>query len=256
MLFSFPLLYTMEVWWAGFIVPPHSLLILIFVTLLLLLGYNRFSGMHPDSTWGEVVIDSIEELGLGLIMSTGILFMINRIGVSMSTDEILGKVVIEAMAASIGISIGTAQLGAGDAGGKRGPKVPSERDKIGLSVIAVCGAIIVGANVAPTEEIVMIALEAEPVHILLMVLFSLVMSTVILYFSNFRGSLEPEGDSLLFEMTFDVMLCYVLSLGTSAFLLWFFDRFTGVSFWFIFSQCVVLGVLTTLGASAGRLLIK
>lgn len=256
LLFSFPLLYTMEVWWAGFIVPPHSLLILVFVTFLLLLGYNRFSGMHPDSTWREVAIDSMEELGLGLITSCGILFLLNRINGSMAVDEVMGKVIIEAMAVSIGLSIGTSQLGAGNGGGKVGDRDPSEQNKVGLSVLAVCGALVVGANVAPTEEIVMIALEAEPHHILFMAILSLLMSVVILYFSNFRGSVSGMTDDILYEFTFDIALSYVLALGTAAFLLWFFGRFANMSFWFVVAQCVVLGVMTTLGASAGRLLIR
>ncbi|EJF10080.1 hypothetical protein O71_11249 [Pontibacter sp. BAB1700] len=63
LLFSFPLLFTMEVWWAGFIATPFQLLIMVVVTYLLLLGYNRYAGMRPGASWRSVFIDSVEEMG-------------------------------------------------------------------------------------------------------------------------------------------------------------------------------------------------
>jgi len=51
-----------------------------------------------------------------------------------------------------------------------------------------------------TEEIVVIVVGAEPVHILAMALVSLVQSAVVLFFSNFRG--PPQASSnLFFEMS-------------------------------------------------------
>lgn len=221
--------------------------------------------MRPDATWKEVMIDSIEEMGIGLILSTGILLILNRIQVgSISSDEMMGKIIIEAMIISIGVSIGTAQLGAGSRSGKEkdGKTGDSEssdspsNNKMAVSVLAVCGAIIIGSNVAPTEEILLIAIEATPIHILLMALFSLTMSIVIVYFSNFRGTSPERPDNFIYELTFETSICYLIALGVAAFLLWFFDRFEGISLWVVVAQCVALGVLTSLGSSAGRLLIK
>ncbi|GAB3200042.1 putative integral membrane protein (TIGR02587 family) [Pontibacter aydingkolensis] len=256
LLFSFPLLYTMEVWWTGFIADPLDLMILVVVTYLLLLGYNRFAGMHPDASWKHVFIDSVEEMGIGLLISFGVLLMLNRIRLSgMGIDEVMGKVIIEAMAVSIGVSIGTAQLGANEEEEKR-QKSRERKTKVGFFVLGICGAIIVGGNVAPTEEIVMIAMEAAPGHILAMALVSLLISIIVVFFSDFKGTARRSRNGLLFDMTFDTCVSYITALGVSAFVLWFFGRFDGVSFWVAFQQVVVLGVLSSLGASAGRLLIK
>lgn len=277
LLFSFPLLYTMEVWWAGFIVPPFALLIVVFTTFLVLIGYNTFAGIRPDASWREVIIDSFEEMGLGLVLSFGMLLMLHRIDIgNMAIDEMIGKVVIEAMAASIGISVGTAQLGAGKGGGKKNEKQANDGDnkkkdekedkknnksayikkKAEIVVLAICGGIIIGANVAPTQEVLMIAVEADPVHILVMAVFSLFISVVVVYFSDFKGSAPKKPDNLTYEITFNTCLCYLVALSTSAFFLWFFGHFENISFWNAFSQVIVLGVLSSLGASAGRLLIK
>ena len=259
LLFSFPLLYTMEVWWAGFIASPASLLILMCVTFLLLLGYNHFAGLRPDSSWGEVMIDSVEEMGLGLVISFAVLLMLNRIHIgSMAVDEIVGKIVIEAMVVSIGVSIGTAQLGAEKEGGKKqqGNDKAERNSKIGIVVLAMCGSIVIGSNVAPTEEVLMIAVEAQPLHIFIMSLVSILISIVVVFFSDFKGSYKKKPDNFIYQLIFDTCICYVVALGISAFVLWFFGRFENMSFWNVFAQIIVLGVLSSLGASAGRLLIK
>lgn len=266
LLFSFPLLFTMEVWWAGFIASPLQLLIMVVVTYLLLLGYNRYAGMRAEASWRSVFIDSVEEMGFGIVISFCVLFVLNRIQLSgMSIDEIMGKIIIEAMAVSIGVSIGTAQLGTVDedeeeteahAKASESGMQTGLRSKISLVVLALCGSVVIGGNVAPTEEVVMLAVEAKPFHILLMALLSLALSVVVVYFSDFRGSGSHKTGNLAFAITFDTCLSYLTALTASAFLLWFFGRFDGVPFDIAFAQCVVLGVLASLGASAGRLLIK
>lgn len=66
LIFGFPLLYTMEVWWHGFIAGPLQFLVLLCVTFMLLLGYNRYAGMHPSVFWRSILVDSVEEMGIGL----------------------------------------------------------------------------------------------------------------------------------------------------------------------------------------------
>ncbi|WP_299754610.1 TIGR02587 family membrane protein [uncultured Pontibacter sp.] len=271
LLFSFPLLYTMEVWWAGFIASPLQLLLLVAVTYLLLLGYNRFAGMRPDVSWKSVMVDSVEEIGIGLLLSFAVLYMLNRIEFAeMSIDEIMGKVIIEAMAVSIGVSVGTAQLGVNEENAEGLDQAEKEekqqaekrnegslyRSKLSVSVLALCGAILVGGNVAPTEEVLKIALDASAGNILTMALVSILLSMVILYFSDIKGKMDNNIRDLLYHITFDTCISYVIGLAAAAFMLWFFGRFDGVSFWVAFCQSITLGVLTSLGASAGRLLIK
>ncbi|MBB6611713.1 TIGR02587 family membrane protein [Pontibacter sp. Tf4] len=260
LLFSFPILYTMEVWWAGFHATPLQLLVLMLVSYLLLLGYNRYAGMRPGVTWRSVLIDSVEEMGIGFVMSFTVLWMLNRIqpGVT-SFDEMMGKVIIEAMAVSVGVSIGTAQLGDKVAEEEQEDE-RLEREKqpmhIGMAALAFCGAIIIGGNVAPTEEVVMLAMEATPTHILAMALISLLLSIIVVYFSDFKGTKDRHMKSFWFWFILDTCVSYLVALAASALALWFFGRFDGVSFWMAFSQTIVLGVLSSLGASAGRLLIK
>src|SRR5690606_30357873 len=116
LLFSLPLLYTMEIWRIGFLSDPGALLAYVGVTLLLLLGYNRYAGMRRDANWWEVFVDSIEEMGIGLVVAAAVLFMLGQLTFQMSLFEVVGKIVAESMTVAVGVSIGTAQLGLSEDG--------------------------------------------------------------------------------------------------------------------------------------------
>jgi putative integral membrane protein (TIGR02587 family) len=267
LLFSLPLLFTMELWWAGFTTNPLPLVACIVVTYILLLGYNRYAGLRATATWGEVAIDSVEEMGIGFIVSFLVLLMLKRIDFGMmSLPEIMGKTILEGMMIAIGVSVGTAQLGISEP-----EELSTEHDTfsvdsidnsesntsiISQSVLAVCGSILVGGNIAPTDEVEMLAVEATPLHLLFMVLMSLIVSSVILFFSDFKGTRATENASVPYQITFGTCLCYTIAFLASALVLWFFGRFDSVDISLKIAQCIVLSVPATMGASAGSLLIK
>jgi len=260
LLFSLPLLYTMEVWWAGFISRPWHLLLYLATGFLLLFGYNRYAGLHEDASWLEVGFEAVEEMGLGLLVAAGILWLLGQIDGTMPPNEIIGKIVVEAVTVAIGVSVGAAQLSTGDgkgqgmAGSGDGERPLSLGGQI---VLAVCGAVLFASNVAPTEEVVLIALEATRWKIFGLAVLSFGVGGVILFYSDFKGtggmrSAEDGVGTMLLRMS----LNYALALAASAFILWFFGRFDGVSPGIAIAQIVVLGVASSIGASAGRVLLR
>ncbi len=258
LIFSLPLLYTMEMWWQGFSAHPSRLLLYVFATFGLLLGYNRFAGLRHDATFAEVVIDSVEELGLGLALSGAILLLLGRISPGQPFNEIIGQIVIEAMPVAIGISVGTAQLGGGqgDAQNDGGSEGDESESAFGQIAIALCGAVLFAFNVAPTEEIILLAVESSPWHLLAMALVSLFLAALILHFSEFHGAERFAETSGALDVVVSVAITYATALVASAALLWFFGRFDGAALPVCVAQTVVLGVAGTIGASAGRLLLQ
>ena len=257
LLFSLPLLYTMEVWWAGFTSHPWRLAAYVAATLVLLLGYNYFVGLRRDSCFSEVVIDSFEELGLGLLVALLVLWLLGRVTAGMPLGEVVGKTVIEAMTVAIGVSVGTAQLGPGeddDRGvGGRGAKSVGFGGQV---VIALCGAVLFAANVAPTEEVVMIAVEVSAWRLLGLSALSLALGALILYYSEFAGSTRHVVFDRHHDVLVGTVVTYAVALAASAAILLFFGRFEGQALGVCVAQTVVLGVAATLGASAGRLLLQ
>ncbi|MGI9067991.1 MAG: DUF2391 family protein, partial [Pyrinomonadaceae bacterium] len=168
LMFSLPLLYTMEVWWAGFIAHPWRLLIYMLATFVLLLGYNRYGGLRRDATKMEVAIDSVEVMGLGLVIAGVVLVLLGRITLEMPVNEIAGLIVVEAMTVAIGVSVGTAQLGAGGEEDEGLGETPNKNDiHFGSQMVfAFCGALLFAANIAPTEEVVILAIETSWVRLM------------------------------------------------------------------------------------------
>jgi putative integral membrane protein (TIGR02587 family) len=271
LLFSLPLLYTMEMWEMGLIAEPARLLVGLGFGFLLLLGYNRFAGLRCDASLTEVVIDSVEELGLGLVLAATILWLLGSIDGDTRMPEVMGKVVIEGLAVAIGVSVGTAQLG-GESPGVVGDAVKNpyiEHRPVSLTqtlhgpswfaaqlTLATCGAVLIAANVAPTEEIEDIARGISVFQQFGLTGLTLAIGALVLYLSNFRGSRIHVLYHARMDVLFGALATYLISMLAAAALLWFFGRFDGNGPAFCLAETIVLGLPTAIGASAGRLLLQ
>lgn len=252
LIFSLPLLYTMEMWWAGIELHPLRQLALLAFTFMLLLGYNRFAGLRKDESWLEVVIDSVEELGIGLALSAVCLTVLGRVELSDPLREMLGKIVVEAAMIAIGVSVGTAQLGAAGDENEEGMGDCHSPGFLGQLMLAGCGAVLLAASVAPTEEIQLLAYEASPIHLFGVIVCSLGVVGTILYLSEFRGA---ERHVRLGTWT-GIFATYCVALVAGVGCLWVFGKLDGLELCAVLNQAVILGFPASLGASAGRLLVQ
>lgn len=254
LLFSLPMLYTMEMWWAGFIVSPLRLIVYLITGLFILLVYNHYVGIRKSHTVLEGISESVEEMGIALLLTILILWLTERIAPGMSFEEITGKTIIEAVTVAIGISVGKTQLGESGNDDEGEVRMPNLYRGIG---IALCGALLVSSNIAPTEEVVVIALEAPAFKLFIIAALSIILAGVVLYFSNFNGSdlwvMAPQNAH---DILFGSLVTYAVALVSSAFLLWFFNRFEDIAVYAMVAQTVTLSFPSALGASAGRLLIQ
>jgi putative integral membrane protein (TIGR02587 family) len=233
--------------------PPRQLAYVV-TTFVLLLGYNRYAGLRPDSSWTEVAIDSVEELGLGLLLSAVLLYILGRIGPGQHIDEILGSIVVQAMTIAIGVSVGTAQLGGGETDpGMAGPDKVTFRGQL---VLGCCGAVLFAANIAPTEEVVVLGTDISPLRLIAVTLLSFSLGAIILHYSDFRGADRWVRADSLTDVLRGAIVTYAVALVVSAAILWLFGRMDNVGLTIIVGQTVVLGLPASLGASAGRLLLQ
>jgi putative integral membrane protein (TIGR02587 family) len=252
-LFSLPLILTMEVWAAGVMVPPARLLAGLAATYVLLCGYNAYAGLHHETRLAEIMVDSVEELGIGLTLSALILLLFGRIDPGSGWAEMLGLTVVEGLFVAVGVSVGTAQLmGGGDT------RQPGGRHQTIWSelVLAICGAVLIAANVGPTEEILLLASSMSASLLLATMGTSLLLAVTLLYFSHFAGGgrfADTRGVGAILRGS---AITYAAALVASAAILWFFGRFAHHGLTLNVALCVVLGVPGTLGASAGRLLLR
>lgn len=256
LIFSLPLLFTMEVWWAGFLSSPARIATYLAGTYILLLGYNRYAGIRHDASWADVLCDSVEELGIGIVLATFVLYLAGQLNRDTALSEMVGKIVIEAGAVAIGVSVGTAQLGGGDKDVGFGGDDDERSGLVGQTVIAFCGAILFAGNIAPTEEVVLIAVETTPWRVIFMALTSMALGAMILFYSDFMRASRFSRAEGRRHILIGTVLTWVIALIASALMLWFFGRFEDVSLALAVCEVVVLALPGTLGASAGRLLLQ
>lgn len=261
LIFALPLLFTMELWNTGLTTDPGKLALYVAFTFGLLVLYNRYAGLRSDATYGEVLIDSTEELGLGLLLSAGFLWMLGRIGIDNTWYEITSRVVTQGMTLAIGISVGTAQLGADDSEEEGGMDEGtsgggSTYDYLGQSAIALCGAVLFAANIAPTDEVGVLAREASAGKLAAILLASLLTGTGVLYFAEFRGSKKHLPERGWFWITRELITAYAASLTASACMIYFFGTFPAATPVQFVAGMIVVSFPAMLGASAGRLLLQ
>ena len=274
LLFGIPLLYTMEVWWIGTSTEPARMVAVLAATFLVVFLLNRTSGFRStkDVRASDAAMDAVEAVALGLLSVTAILFLLREITVDTPMGEALGKITYEAMPFGIGIALahhflrrgrsagddeGEGEDEGGDDGGGQ-QRAEGELRATAADVAAtVIGAVFVAFNIAPTDEVPMLAAALGPPQLLALVAVSLVVSFCIVFvagFSNEEQRRQQQG--ILQHPVTETVACYLIALVVAAAMLWFFQRFDASSPWQeSLSHVLVLGLPASVGGAAGRLAV-
>jgi putative integral membrane protein (TIGR02587 family) len=257
LVFALPMLMTMEMWELGAQVDRSKLLVLVGLTLPLLVGLAHFIGFEATFNWREDARDALVAVAVGALAATTILSLFGAIGPGMPLDEIVGKVVLQTVPASIG-----GLLAAGQLGGGGNEDVPKEAQSPGpqgyaseLFLMAV-GALFLSFNLAPTEEMVLIAYRIGPLQELLLVATSILVMHGFVYLVEFRGQepLPAEANFRLLFLRFTVV-GYAVVLAVSTYVLWTFGRLEGTSPADALSSVIVLSFPGAIGAAGARVLL-
>jgi len=255
LIFSLPLIYTQEVWQLGASLGPLRLLLGMLVGFLLLVVYNRYTGLRRDATLAEVLIDSVEELGIGLVVAAVALWLVGEFQPGLPLGAAVGAVALEGIMVAVGVSVGTAQLGGDDDMGSEAEQGEDAAGVMKLLGLSICGAVLIAANVAPTGEVLQIAAVAGAPSLLVLMALALGLTAIICFYSDFSGSARPQRPSGV-AIARETVITYAVALAVAAALLWFFGRLEGVGPVTAAARIVVLSAPAALGASAGRLLLQ
>jgi putative integral membrane protein (TIGR02587 family) len=251
--FALPLLMTMEMWSHGSTMPPNRLAILMLVFVPVLIGLSRISGFEPTLAWRHDAVDAMVAYAVGFVASAVVLGLIGVIRSTDSLHEVVGKLAVQAVPASIGALLARSQLT------RAGDEDPAKKPGIGyrwvLFLMAV-GSLFLAFNIAPTEEMVVIAQQMSTLHVIALALTSIVVMHAFVFSLDFQGQpghsehTHPAGLFLRFTIP-----GYALALAVSAFTLWTFGRFDGTGASAVFGSVIVLGFPSALGAAAARLIL-
>ena len=263
-----PLLYTMEMWWHGMTLSPAHLLGILAAILVMNFVFSLISGFRHEETTGEAVIEAVTSVGIGLLFSALILWLIGELRPGESAADSIGKILIEAAAVSVGVSFANAQVrdrsrigNHGDAPGRREERKTSDLERAQLRAdlrdagAALAGATVMALSIAPTEEVLMISSRLAPWQLLVLLLFSLAICYVILFASGFEEH-EVHVESLFQSPYVETLLTCAIALLVSAGLLWLLgERQTLDTPASAVASIVTLGLPATVGAAAGRVIV-
>ncbi len=252
-IFTLPLLMTMEMWWLGFTMPAWklALLLALFFPFLVLLSWHV--GFEPTFSWRDDAVDALVAYAVGFIAGGLLLWLLGELRPDMSPRELVGKVALQAVPGSIGALLSQTQLGEREEPGEaRG----GESGYWSELFVMGAGAVFLAFNLAPTEEMVQIAFKLSNVATVVLMLASLVAMHTFVYAVSFRGRPQDHhrasSASLFLRFT---VTGYVLALAISGFMLWSFGRLEGVALAPALQAMAVLGLPAAIGAAAARLIL-
>jgi putative integral membrane protein (TIGR02587 family) len=251
-IFALPLLMTMEMWSFGGTAPPGriALLLALFFPVLVLLSWH--AGFEPTFSWRDDLVDALVAYAVGFLAAFLVLLILGVIDRQMSLREVVGQLALQAVPASIGALLAQTILGEQQAGeGSRpGPRHASELFVMGV------GALFLAFNLAPTEEMLLIALRLAPWQAALLMVVTLGVMHAFVYGVAFRGQHEVADDTTHWQQFLRFTVPgYALALLLCAYLLWTFGRFDGLGGEVALQTAVVLGFPAGIGAAAARLIL-
>lgn len=254
LVFSLPMLMTMEMWWLGFYLESFRIALLLILSLPLLVGLSHFIGYETTFDWREDVVDAFVALAVSFFLSAVVLTLIAILGPGVSFRVVMGTITLQTIPGAIGALLATSQLNGGTRSERR-ERWSDRRFRRQLFLMLV-GAIFLSLNLAPTDEMVFIAYAMTPWHNLLLVVASLVVMHALISPSSFLPDARRSGGPSQLEIfAKTTAVGYAVALAASVYMLWTFGRFEGVHLAQSFEATVVLAFPAAVGAAGARLVL-
>jgi putative integral membrane protein (TIGR02587 family) len=248
-----PLLMTMEMWWLGFHLHPLRLALFLVTFIPVLIGLTHYAGFEETHDWWEDVRDTFVALFVGFVTASAALALLGILDFSMPIGAQAGQIILEAVPASVGAALAASLLA-----GQEETEEKARRD-IGYGgelFLMAAGAIFLAFNIAPTEEMILIAFKMTGWHLIATAVVSLLLMHAFVYAVEFRGQeTAPEGLSPWGVFLRFTVVGYALALLMSAYVLWTFGRYDGSNLGYQVATAIVLGFPASLGAAAARLVL-
>jgi putative integral membrane protein (TIGR02587 family) len=253
---ALPLLYTMEMWWLGETTPSWLVLVILAVTVPIVLLGLLFSGFRRGVA-GRLGLDIPIVVGVSVVCAAMTLLILGRLRPDAMPLAVMARIVgIETVPCAIGASIAITQLRTRSQSERIDRHIhalPQDLQKIFATLV---GAVFFAFNIAPTEEVRKMTIEAAPELLPLIVVFSILSSQVIVFLADFADRPPHCYEGVLGNPLAETFVSYLISLMVSfAFIHAYGHVSASTPFDVQLAMTVVLGYVTTLGAAAGRVLV-
>jgi putative integral membrane protein (TIGR02587 family) len=254
-IFGLPLLMTMETWELAHVMEPVRLALLVGCTLPLLVGLSHVSGFEATFGARDDVVDAFVAWAVGSLVGVVGLALLGVVDEHTTPRHLAAMVALQAVPGSVGALLAQSQFGRGDDEVDGEEEEPVEGYWSEL-LLMLAGALFLSLEIAPTEEIVVIAYRTSPWHVLALVALSIALMHAFVYAVEFRGQHAPSKHrSMRSEFLRYTIVGYGIALLVSGYVLWTFGRFEDTAWAERVAATCVLGFPAAVGAAAARLLL-
>ena len=258
-----PLLFTMEMWQHGVTLSSRHLLLLLVGGLLLNFAFDLLSGFRQKFSPAEAASEAVTSVAIGIVFSFVVLWMIGQLDFDAAPIDNLGKILIEALGVSVGVSFANSQIRRqsrtgddDDADDDKKPDNPNAAQwKADLRDLGatVAGATVFALNVAPTEEVLFTATRVSVWQQFALLAANLAVCWIIMFASGFDQNENYTG-SIAQKPLSETLFATAVSLCIAAILIYAVGQRPLLASPAIFiSGTLSLGLCATVGGAAGRI---
>lgn len=252
---ALPLLYTMEMWWLGRTTGPGLLLLLVAATMVVVTLGLLYSGFRRGRA-GHVWLDAPIAFGVAIVIAAVTLLIVGQLPLGrMPASVAVRLVAIETIPCAIGASLAITQLRTRkhERVDRHIHALPHDAQKILATIV---GASFFAFNIAPTEEVRKMTIEADPRLFPVILLFSLGVSYLFVFLADFAERPPHYREGLLGNPLSETFVSYLVSLAVSLAFLYAFGHVSAATpLGDQLAMAVMLGYVTTIGGAAGRILV-
>jgi len=248
MIFALPLMMTMEMWEFGVTVEPVRLIITLILSLPILVGLSFYAGFEPTFSLLDNVLDAFAAFFVSVVTCAAVLLLLGELGAETSLNVIVGKLAVVSFPAAIGALLADKQFN--DRPDEQ-PRTSLSAGFMGRLLVMSIGALFLALNIAPTDEIELIAVKLNPFQAILLSLVSFLILVLTL------RAIDAESNDAPIPLVRHVargLAGYGLCMLLSLYVLWFFGRTDGTAFEEVLETVIVLAFPAALGAGAARLI--
>lgn len=244
-----PLVYTEEVWLLGTTLPVLEILGLLVVSFGLNLVLSRYVGFERGRTHRPLE-DALVGFGCSFLLAAALLFLLDRIEPSMPAYNVLGVIALTSIPTSLGFALGNAL--APESGGEGAEDMKGHGGDL---LAAAAGAVVLSLNIAPTQEPVLIAYQLDLWRLIGLVIVSVVLSFLIVFYAEFGGrQSRTRSPGAVHSPVVETTLAYLVAFVVAGLLLTAFGEIQAINGTSL-GEVVVLAFPASMGAALGRLVV-
>jgi putative integral membrane protein (TIGR02587 family) len=251
-LFALPLYMTMEMWEFGFAMDRLRLAALLVATFPVLIGLSYLAGFERAFGLVDHLLDACAAISVAAIAGALVLLLFGVIAPDQPADEWLAKVAVVTFPGAIGALLADKQMNEHE-----NEEGDGERSYFGRLFLMLVGALFVALNVAPTEEMTLIAFQISPWQAVIVALISVLLLHALLFGVALPGRQSRRGEGSFWSVFVRYSLAgYGVCALASFFLLWAFGRTDGVGVGELVEFVVVLSFPAVLGAGLAHFVVE